>query len=87
MMTVVLRPRASQQLELLRPLARSKLVAALRVLAHVPRSGRPYSGLVDTYSRSVRIRRNWSDRVVYKLRSATLFVEYFEPAWMPRELF
>ena len=89
MLTVVLRPSARRQLEAMRPVAHQRLLAALHVLAHVPHSGRPYPGLRDTYSKTVKIRRNWNYRIVYvyKLDDPEMYVEYFEPGWMPRDLF
>jgi len=74
MLTVVFRPLARRQRDQLTARARRRLEAALCVLAHVPRSGRPYPGLRDTYSKTVMIRRRWSLRIVYQLTGSKLEV-------------
>ena len=83
-MIVLLSRRAEEQLRALPAPAAKKVVRALRVLAAVPHSGRResdvshYRGLM---SKVVRIRRDWSYRVIYEIRERWIMVHHIAPSW------
>jgi len=81
---VLLRDAAAAQLRALAAPASRKVHRALRVLAVVPHSGRPfpddspYAGLMF---KTVRIRRSWSYRVVYEIGHRWIKVHFIAPTW------
>ena len=85
---VVVSPLASEQLEALPEAAQRKVAHALRVLAHVPLSGRQLPFTYETYTKLVVLRRGrWTIRIVYRIRGDELRFERTEPGWMPHDLF
>jgi hypothetical protein len=63
------------------------VVAALRLLAAAPRSGRPYpvdSPFRGSFYKNVVVRsRRWSYRVTYDVRGEVLWIRYLYPSWYP----
>jgi hypothetical protein len=81
---VLLRTAAEAQLSALPEPASRKVRRALRVLAAVPHSGRPfpddspYAGLMW---KTVRVRRGWSYRIVYGIGHRRIQVHFIVPTW------
>lgn len=76
-MNVRLQPIAVDQLRALPAPAARKVLAALRVLAVVPHSGRRLrddSAVGGLMQKIVRIRRGWSYRIVYEIHVAQIDV-------------
>jgi mRNA-degrading endonuclease RelE of RelBE toxin-antitoxin system len=83
---VKLKPRAEVQLQRLPRKVAQKVYVALRVLAVVPHSGRRLpdddAAVAGLMSKTVRVRRGWSYRIVYEVVPGGIDVHLIVPTWL-----